>query len=76
MRNQKTGNSERGFAAFTTSCDLNIKLQSEKLSLEWSLSLSLSLSLCLSVSVIISSISQLFFVCAEAASVTRWLFKI
>ena len=74
MRNQKTGNSERGFAAFTTSCDLNIKLQSEKLSLEWSLSL--SLSLCLSVSVIISSISQLFFVCAEAASVTRWLFKI
>ena len=72
MRNQKTGNSERGFAAFTTSCDLNIKLQSEKLSLEWSL----SLSLCLSVSVIISSISQLFFVCAEAASVTRWLFKI
>ena len=44
MRNQKTGNSERGFAAFTTSCDLNIKLQSEKLSLEWSLSLSLSLS--------------------------------
>ena len=40
------------------------------------ISLSLSLSLCLSVSVIISSISQLFFVCAEAASVTRWLFKI
>ena len=49
MRNQKTGNSERGFAAFTTSCDLNIKLQSEKLSLEWSLSLSLSLCACPSV---------------------------